>query len=81
MTSKTGSIDTDKCIGSGQSVLTCSMDVFRMNEKFGKSKIAYTGGLSDMSSVQNLLSCGCHHHHARKMLQAHGWMGMMEPSK
>ena len=35
------SIDTDKCIGCGQCVLTCPMDVLRMDEKTGKSKVVY----------------------------------------
>ena len=29
-----------------------------------------------MSSVQDLLSCGCHNHNAYKMLQAHGRVGI-----
>ena len=34
-------IDTSKCIGCGTCVATCPMDVFRMDEASGKSKIAY----------------------------------------
>jgi len=34
-------IDTDKCIGCGTCVATCPMDVFRMDEASGKSKITY----------------------------------------
>ena len=35
------SIDVDKCIGCGQCVLTCPMDVLRMDTKTKKSKVVY----------------------------------------
>ena len=34
-------IDTDKCIGCGTCVDTCPMDVLRLDETSGQSKIAY----------------------------------------
>ena len=34
-------IDNDTCIGCGTCVATCPMDVFRMDEASGKSKIMY----------------------------------------
>ena len=35
------SINTDTCIGCGTCVATCPMDVFRMDDASGQSKIAY----------------------------------------
>jgi len=34
-------IDTDKCIGCGTCVLTCPIDVFRLDKDTGKSKITF----------------------------------------
>ncbi len=34
-------IDKDRCIGCGTSVQTCPMDIFRLDEASGQSKIIY----------------------------------------
>jgi NAD-dependent dihydropyrimidine dehydrogenase PreA subunit len=34
-------IDTDNCIGCGECVLSCPMDVLRMDEKTGKAMVVY----------------------------------------